>query len=367
MRSLTSSRPAWSRSRIRRAVLDPAHVRARHVVLGRGLGHRGEAVHFSQDGLLDLLRQFLGVDAVAQLEHFRLAVALHAELLTNRLELRAQQVLALALADVDLDLLGDLVLHDVARQGFPENLLHETQPRPHVLGGTDARLHLEGQVHVRPHEVGEAARARDVHAQDVDHLGGIAALGFHELIDHLHRAVDQPIHVAPPRLALLHGRDLEAVVGLGLEDGVQVDAPKALEHDLHGLVGHEHAVDHATRDPDGMEVAGGVGGLGLAVPREEARHEGCVAGGLLDHAQAARAIDLHGDDVEGEHDGACQAQAGQHVGDIGLLEGKAVVGVHHTNPIGSDGASLRCARHLGCGILSSGSRMPGWISPPPAS
>ena len=85
-----------------------------------------------------------------------------------------------------------------------------------------------------------------------------------------------------------------------------MDAAYALEHHLHGPVGHPHAVDHATRDAHGEDALELelvlVVGKRVGRPRVEARDEHVLARVVLDHADAAGAVELDRHNVVGEDD-----------------------------------------------------------------
>ena len=302
-------------------VEQPLHVGAHHVLLAAGLRHAPEALDFAQRDLFHGLRQATGLDGFAQRFRFGGRVAALAQLAMDGPELRAQQLLALARGELGLHARADLLLHLVAGQGLGEGFLDDLQAFAHGRCGQQVTLQLERQPQVGAEQVGEAACAGDVHAQDVDHLGRVAALRLHELVHQLHAAHDPRVDVGPLGLVVVDRADAELEVGLGANDLLQPDAPQALQHDLHRVVGHAHAVDDTAGHADRQEVLQALGeapfGLGLA--RQEARDDRRVARRLVEHVAAARPVDGHAHDIERKHDRAGQAQARQLVGDRGAI------------------------------------------------
>ena len=76
---------------------DPVDVGADHAVLGRGGRELLEPPELALDGLLGLLGQVLLLDLLAQLGQLGLLLVALAELVLDRLQLLAEEVLALAL------------------------------------------------------------------------------------------------------------------------------------------------------------------------------------------------------------------------------------------------------------------------------
>ena len=147
MRSLTSSRPAWSASSTSRAcdrvepllgALAPRHgdqpveVGADHRRLARLLAHALEAAELA----LGLLADVVGHAGLVDLRAVLLddgAVVL-AELLADRLHLLAQEVLALLLLGAGLDVLADALAHLQLGQA----LALERERQLEALGDVDA-------------------------------------------------------------------------------------------------------------------------------------------------------------------------------------------------------------------------------------
>ena len=180
-RSLTFSRPEWSASStsLVRLQIDrvlgalrprqrdqPVEVGARDGVLGGGDRHLRQAIELAQRFLLDRLGHAGRVDLGAQLVDFLGLLVALAELLLDRLQLLAQEVLALVLADLRLHLRLDL------RAELEDLELLDQDPVERVHPGADVeRLeHLlldrraDGR-EARGDEVGQLARVGDVGGQ----------------------------------------------------------------------------------------------------------------------------------------------------------------------------------------------------------
>ena len=206
-------------------VEDPGHVGARDVVLAAGRRHGGHAVELAPDRLARLVGQVGGRHALAQVGHLGLAVALHAELAADGLELRAQDVLALARVEVGARLLHDVGLDLGLGERLLQRLLDEPQALAHVLGADDAPLDGHREAQVRADQVGEAPPAGDVHAQHVHHLGRVAAVALDQRVHHLHATVDEAVDVGALGLTVLDRLHAQREEGLGAHDVQQPDAP----------------------------------------------------------------------------------------------------------------------------------------------
>ena len=227
---------------------DPLQVRADHAVLGRGLRQLLQPRQLAVDLAPDVLGQGDRGELLAQLLDLRLRGIALAELLLDRLELLAQDVLALRAVQLGLHLRldarpdrGDLLL---ARQDLGE----PAQPLGHValLEQVLLLLGLEPQ------------RARD----EVRQRRGIVEVGDRELQllrqvrDVLDDARERLLHVAHERRELrplVHdvrlGDDARDEVGLlGLEL-LDPHARAGLDEDAQRAVGHLHhprdRADHA--------------------------------------------------------------------------------------------------------------------------
>jgi hypothetical protein len=88
----------------------PFEIASDHAVFGGGGRHLGQPLQLPAGLLLRLLGHSGRGDPLPKPLHLGLVVAPLAELLPDRLELLAQHVVALGLADVALDLLADLRL-----------------------------------------------------------------------------------------------------------------------------------------------------------------------------------------------------------------------------------------------------------------
>ena len=234
----------------------PVDVGARHGVLGRGDRHARQAVELAQRLLQRGLRHAGRLDLLPQLLDLLGLIVVLSELLPNRLELLAQQVLALALAHLRLHLGLDLRAELEHLELLDEDavqLIHagaDIERIEHLLpGGRRQR----GQA--RRNEVGQLAGLGDVPGQCLQLVGE-----ERRQRDHLLKVV---LYVS------LQGVDLETVVvgddlfgsphrraqeGLRREDAVQRHARESLDNQPQAAVRQlEHLVDVRDR-ADAVEI-----------------------------------------------------------------------------------------------------------------
>ena len=207
-------------------------------------------------GLLENLLGHLGVfDVLPELGHFLGPLVQFAQLLLDRLQLFAEEVLALGFVHLALGFGLDFLLHredfDLRAQQFagaaqPGDGIEDLQ---HILGG----VHLEPQV--RDGHVGKPA-------------------GILEVLDHDHHIRHQDLAEADEALELLlhgphqgfpfeglvrkHGlgdlRQADFKVGFGPDELLDAGLGQALHENLDPVVGQlEHAHHHAHRS-DGVDV-----------------------------------------------------------------------------------------------------------------
>ena len=263
IRSFTFSRSKWSLSstcagvvevevvlgeRAPRQRQDPFEVGADDAVLGRGRRQPLEPPELALGGLAHILRQRQLREPLAQLVHLGLLGVALAELLLDRLQLLAQEVLALALLHLRLhlrlDLRAELEDLDLAR----EDRRDLTQPLLDV-DRLEELLALLGRDRAqgRGDEVGERARVVDVRRGELELLGQVGR----EPDDLREEALD----VARQRLDLgrvgvLVREPLELADEIGIVEILlgQADPVQAADEDPQRPVGDlDHLVDHRDR------------------------------------------------------------------------------------------------------------------------
>ena len=268
------------------AALAPRQLGDRLEIGADHLGLHGLAAHAPQppelavDLLADLRRQVEGVELLAQLVDVARAVPL-AELLLDRLELLAQEHLALAVAQLFLDLGLDVLLG----LQHVELALDVDQDAPHALldrEGLEQHLALLlAEIGVAGHEVGEPARLLDPFEHLLDDLFGQAGLGaqlrrplpqFPEERDEGRILGIQRLHL----LRLAHGGLQMAVL---LDDLHRDAAILAVEEELHARETPLELADTGHR-ADGVEHLGGDLLNVLALRHREHQPLGRVQGGL---------------------------------------------------------------------------------------
>jgi hypothetical protein len=262
--------------------------------------------------LAHLLRKLAErVEAVAQLRRLRLLRVGLAELLLDRLQLLAQEVLALALfhlrLHLRLDLRAELEHLELAvqdRRDHPQarldvHLLEDLLP---LLGPDRAER--------RGDEVAEGARVVDVRGGELQLL--------REVRREADDAGEQPLHVPRQRLELRcllehvgQRAELAEEVRVDVEPVLDPPALEALHEDAQRPVGH---LDHLVDDRDGADVVDVV---------EARRVERAVAGGdegehavagddVVDQPHRALLADRERRHRLREDDGVLQRQHRQH-------------------------------------------------------
>ena len=227
---------------------DPVEIGARHGVFRGGRRHLRQAIELAQRFLLHGLRQAGGFELGAQLFDLARLIVAFAELLLDRLELLAQEVIALVLADFRLHLALDL------RSELEHFELLDQQAVEQIEAGADVErlqhfllgLGADG-AEARGDEVGETARIGDVRGERLQVVG-------HQRRQR-HDLLEVRLDVALQRVdleavfVLQHLRrfgDAAAQVRTRRGDLVEAHARQALDDDAQAAVGQlEHLVNLA--------------------------------------------------------------------------------------------------------------------------
>ena len=232
-----------------------------------------------------------------------------AELVLDRLQLLAQEELALSLLHLFLDLRLDLRAELEHLELAVEDRRDLAQPRLDVALLEQPLLLLGLQPERRGDEVAEGARVLDVRGGDLQLLGQVR----HEADD----AAEQGLHVARQRFDL--ARLLQLVRQLDeLADEIRVvlhltvepDAAHSLDEDAQRPVGHlDHLVDDGCGSDRVEVVPAGLVGL-LVLDRDERKR--AVAGDdVLDELDRAFLADRERRREAREDDGVLQREDGQ--------------------------------------------------------
>ena len=268
---------------------DPVQVRADDAVLGRRRGQLLQPGELALRCLADILGQLQLGELRAELVHLGLLLVALAELLLDRLQLLAQEVLALALLHLRLDLRLDLR----AELDHLELAAEDRRDRPEALldvCGLEQLLFLPRlQAHGRCDEVGEDGRVVDVRRRELQLLGQVR--------DRRDDARELVLDVARQRLQLF--RLLDDLGDIDeLADEVRLLLHPTVEPDpLHAL---DEDPQRAVRDPDQLVHDRGRADLVQVVPArrldvlvahsDEGEHP--VAGGnLVDQCDRALLAD----------------------------------------------------------------------------
>ena len=145
---------------------DPVEIGARHGVFGGGRGHLREPIELAQRFFLHRLWQAGGFELGAQLFDLTRLVVAFAEFLLNRLQLLAQEVVALVLADFRLHLALDLRAELEDLELLDEQAVEQVETRTDVQRLQHFLLGLGGDgTQSRRNKVSQATRIGDVRRQ----------------------------------------------------------------------------------------------------------------------------------------------------------------------------------------------------------
>ena len=234
---------------------DPLEVRADDAVLGRGRRELLEPLQLAVGGLAHLLGQLAErVEPLAQLGDLRLLGVVLAELLLDRLQLLAQEVLALALLhlrlDLRLDLRSELEHLELAAQDRRDRA--QALLDVHLLEDLLALLGLD-RAERRGDEMTERARIVDVRGGELQLLGQVRR----EADD----AREEALHVAGQGLELRRllehvgeRAELAEQVGVDVEAVLEPHALDALDEDAQRPVGDLDHLVHERDRPDVVDV-----------------------------------------------------------------------------------------------------------------
>ena len=262
IRSFTLSRSKWSSSRISRArsrsrwssvcsVHGTERIQSRYVRMTPYSAAAGGSFSSRESSRLAalsaVLRQVLRLDLLAELVDLRLLPVALAELVLDRLQLLAEEELALALVDLARDLGLDLRSELRHLELAAQDQRHGAQPLLDVQKLEELLPLLRLQAQRRRDEVAERARIVDVGGRQLQLLGQVRR--------HPDHAPELVLDVPGQRLDLGRVREdvrklleLGGEVGLGLLWLDEAHAVEPLDEDPQRAVGHlDHLVDDRGR------------------------------------------------------------------------------------------------------------------------
>ena len=328
---------------------DPLEIAAHHPVFR----HRGLQALESRELAVGLLAHLLGklgrVELLAQLGDLRLHLVGLAKLLLDGLELLAQEVLALALVELGLDLRLDLRADRHHLELARQDLRQPAQPLADV-DLLEQRLLLLGLEPQCPRDqVREHAGIVDVGDHDLELLGQVGHL--------LDDVGERLLHVAHQRGQLRGLVDdvgrlghLRHQVGLGLQPVLDPHPLPALDQDPQRPVGHaDHAGDDAEH-ADRVQILG-TGRFCLRVGAGDHRDRAVAAQDVVDQLDAALLPDVERDQHVGEGHGVAQRQ---HAHALGERRGAGDRDVTGTAAGGPDLDHCFSAGSIGTACLGAG-------------
>ena len=232
---------------------DPVEVGADDAVLGRRRRQLLEARQLARRRLVHVLREPGLVDPRAQLGQLGLLLVTLAQLLLDRLQLLAEEELALALLHLRLHLRLDAAAELEQLELAVQEAQQLAQSLLDVLELEELLLLLGLDPQERGDEVDQGGRLVDVGERDLQLL--------REVRDEPDDALEERLDVARERFDLVgldddvgHLRELADEVRLVLDAAVEADALEPANEDAQRPVGNlDHLVDHGRR-PDLVEI-----------------------------------------------------------------------------------------------------------------
>ena len=296
---------------------DPVEVRADDAVLRRRRGQAREPVELAPCRAVGLLGKRGLVELAPELGELGLVGVALAELLLDRLQLLAEEVLALRGLHLRLHLRLDLRAELERLELAAEDGRQAAQPRLDVRLLEQLLLLGDREAQRRGDQVGELAGRVDVRNRELE-LGGQVG-----------REVDDPredaLHVLRERLHLrclgddVRDRfELAREVGLLLREPLQADAAETLDEHPNGSVGDpQHAMDDRRR-PDGVDLLR-AGCLDLGILRDEEREHPVARHRVVDQLDRALLTDGERAHRLREDDRLPKGQNGQERRDLRFL------------------------------------------------
>ena len=171
----------------------PVEIGADDRVLGRAGVHAGQPLELALRLAQHLLRRAGLLDPLPELADLGVFALAFAQLLLDRLELLAEEVVALGLGQLAADLLLDLGRKLQDRELPREVLAQPLEPGPDVDLAQQALLLLDRERQARGQQVGQPARLAGVDRRDLKLFGDLLALVDHPLkepVDVVHQGVE---------------------------------------------------------------------------------------------------------------------------------------------------------------------------------
>ncbi len=251
-----------------RQLREPFQIGAQHRGLGAVLAHPLQALELLGGVLVHVLRHAGVADRLLQLRELGRPFLALAQLLLDLAHLLAQHVLALALVELLLRLVADLLRDAQHAEALGEQLQHLVQAPLELEGLKQVLLVLVPHVEEVRHHVGEQARRAHLLHHHRQLLRGVG-----EQLDRLDRAL---LQLQEARLDLgrhlvlgldvLHARDEERPA---LEELEHAEAARALHHEVMRAFRAGDVAHHLAGGADPVEVVGpNVVLLGIALQEE---------------------------------------------------------------------------------------------------
>ena len=286
----------------------------------RGVGvHALQLLELALDLLQDRLRHPGLVGLLLERRDLLRQLVAFAQLALDRLQLLAQEELALAPVHLALGLGRDLLLHGQDLELLGHQLVDPAQALDGVGGLQDLLRPFDLEVEVARGEVGQAPRLLHVGGDD-DDLGGdgLAEVGrlLERRLDVAHQGLD--LEVLVRGLRLRDRLDAGVEVRMAFLEGHDARAPDALHQHADAAVGQlQHAHDEGHR-ADAEDVVRPRVLVVLALLGREQDHP-VVGEGLVHGLDGAVAAHVQRHDHEGEDHDVPEGEDGEDLGDLDRL------------------------------------------------
>ena len=314
---------------------DPLQVGAHDAVLGHRRLEPLQAAQLALDLLGDLLGEAQRLELLAQLLGLGLGLVALPQLVLDRLELLAQEVVALALLQLGLDLGLDLGVERHHLELAGKDLRQAAQALGHVELLEQRLLLVGGQAHGAGDEVAEHHRVVDVGDHDLQLLGQVGHLAD----DAREGALDvagQGLELGALAHSVARMLDLGDEVGLGGHPLLHAHARAALDEDAQRPVGQAHHPRDRPQHADRVQLVG-AGRLDLRVATGDQHDRPVAAQNVVDELEAARLADVERNDQIGERHRVAQREHAQPRGKTAEPILLIVVGLARRSPDVDDG------------------------------
>ena len=267
----------------------PVEIGANDRVFGRARVHAGQPLELAFRLGLHLARRVGVLDPFPQLADLGVFVLAFAQLVLDRLQLLAEEMVALGLGQLAADLLLDLGRKLEDRELPRQVLAQALEPCPDVDLAQKALFLLDRERQARRQQVRQPPRLAGIDRRDLKLFGDLLALVDHPLKEPVH-VVNQGVELDPGLDDFVARLDPADQVGLGLRHRHQPGPVLPLADDPRRAVGElEHLEDQAHADHREQVVH--ARRVGLGVELADQTDHALADHAIIDQADAAGTVD----------------------------------------------------------------------------